>query len=523
MVPSPMLIDLDQDNKLDVSLKAPLNQDDGSLRCTNNCEDTNFDMDTLLYQQTTVPDTNENSEVEVVEFTNTSDIRLPEGDDPDATEYSSSFADSVSLSDDNSRLSDAEVESEFCGDNGPGCDGYGSFISMRKKKLTDQWRSYIRPLMWRCKWVELMMKEFRSQASKYNAELAECLRVKQLELGQYASEGCGRTLPFCRQIYKRKVMKRRKRKKVEDTTDIPSYMASHNLFSHYEKKSDADGASADEDGGNPVMADVNGSDEPDGHYELSSFECKDGDNSTEQILWKIEIAQSKAKMLKTVVDKLLMEHAGKFSSMENLSIFASSDLPSSSARSPTFSPGHGDAMPIGALYTPPGHTSEFEIGNLVIPESAVSSYMEETPLPNVIENPVGLLSAAENPLDQPQAGASSINMMDDILIGNHRAAGKVLNELEKVSDTAPVKVKEEIEEERNIIATVSSDLVPKPEILVEENKIVPKEEIDMKLSLCAEVNVPKNKRKRGERKPGSGAWNNETISTQRSSGEPDYS
>ncbi|MCL7036105.1 hypothetical protein MKW94_027153, partial [Papaver nudicaule] len=185
------------------------------------------------------------------------------------------------------------------------------------------------------------------------------------------------------------------------------------------------------------MADVNGNDEPDGHYELSSFECKDGDNSIDQILWKIEIAQSKAKRLKTVVDKLLMEHAGKFSSMENLSIFASSDLPSSSARSPAFSPGHGDPMPIGALYTPPGHISEFDLADLGIPESAVSSYVEETPLPNVIgnpvggdhaipesaissyvvethlphviENPVGLLSAAENPLDQPQSGASSVN------------------------------------------------------------------------------------------------------------------
>ncbi|KAI3846418.1 hypothetical protein MKX03_001868 [Papaver bracteatum] len=520
MVPSPMLIN--QDSKLDVSLKAPLNQDDGSLRCTNNCEDTNFDMITLLDPQPMVPDTNENSEVEVVECTNNSDIRLQEDDNPDATEYTSSFGDTVSLNADSSRLSDAEVESEFCGDNVLGFDGFGSLFSMRKKRLTDQWRSYIRPLMWRCKWVELRMKEFRLQAAKYNTELAECLRVKQLELGQFASEGCGRTLPFCRQIYKKKAMKRRKRKKVEDTTDITSYMSSHNLFSHYEKKSDVDGASADEDCGNPVMADVYGNEEPDDHYELSSLECKDGDNSLEQILWNIESAQSKAKRLKTVVDTLLMEHAGKFSSMENLSIFASSDLPSSSARSPTFSPGHGDAMPIGALYTPPGHTSEFEIGNLVIPESAVSSYMEET-LPNVVQNPVGSLSAVGNPVDQPQVGASSINMMDDILIGNHRAAGKGLDEIEKVSDTAPMKVKKEIEEERKIITTLSSDLVPKPEIPVEEKKIVIKEEIDMTFSLCAEVNVPKNKRKRGERKPGSCAWNNETISAQRSSGEPDNS
>ncbi|OVA12255.1 hypothetical protein BVC80_1779g26 [Macleaya cordata] len=517
MVPSPMLIDVDQENKLEVGLKVPLTQDDKNLRCLNNCEDTNFDMEALLDQQTLAPAATESEDVEIIECTNASEIRLPEGDDPDATEYSSSFGDTVSGNDDGSRLSDAEVESQFNGDNGLGdnvFDGFSSLFPMRKKRLTAHWRRYIRPLMWRCKWVELRIKEFRAQALKYDRELAAYEQRKQLELGQYASEGCGRTLPFCRQIYKKKAMKRRKRKKIEDTVDIPSYMSFHNLFSYYEnKKSDGDAASVDEDCGNK---DVNSNDELDVNNEWPSLECRDGDNSIEQILRKIEIAQSKAQKLKIQVDKLLTTNAGKFSSMENLSLLVSSDLPTSSARSPTFSPGRGEAMPIGALYTPPRHISEYDIGDLVMPESAVSSYGEATPLPDIIESTVGLLSAAEATLDQPQIGDSCKDQLGDGVLINNHAAENELHNFEKVS-TLPMKVKEE-EEEKNIVTP--SVPAPEPEQPAQET-IVPKEESGMKLTLCSEVHVPKNKRKRGERKPGSGAWNAEKISTQRSSGEPD--
>ncbi|OVA07719.1 hypothetical protein BVC80_1827g89 [Macleaya cordata] len=524
MVPSPMLIDVDQENKLEVGLKVPLNQDDKNLRCTNNCEDTNFDMEALLDQQTVVPAAAESSEVEIIECTNASEIRLPEGDDPDATEYSSSFGDTVSGNDDGSRLSDAEVESHFCGDNGLGAnvfDGFSSLFQMRKKKLTAHWRRYIRPLMWRCKWVELRIKEFRAQALKYDRELAAYEQRKQLELGQYASEGCGRTLPFCRQIYRKKPMKRRKRKKSEDMVDIPSYMSLHNLFSYYDLFSIASFncksfVSLLNLSIILIAADVNSNDELDVNCEWPSLECRDGDNSIEQILWKIEIAQSKAQKLKTQVDKLLSTNAGKFSSMENLSLLVSSDLPTSSARSPTFSPRHGDAMPIGALYTPPRHISEYEIGDLVMPESAVSSYGEVTPLPDIIESTVGLLSAAEASLDHPQDGDSCKDLVDNVIINNH-AAEKELHSFEKVS-TLPTKVKEE-QEEKNIVTPLVA-AAPEPEQPAQET-IVPKEESVMKLTLCSEIHVPKNKRKRGERKPGSGAWNAEKISTQRSSGEPD--
>jgi hypothetical protein len=104
----------------------------------------------------------------------------------------------------------------------------------RKKKLTNHWRNFIRPLMWRCKWTELKIKEIESQASKYSREIAAYDQRKHLGFDQLTSEGLGsKSLPFSRHCYRKKAIKRRrKRKRVEDTADITSYMSQHNLFSY---------------------------------------------------------------------------------------------------------------------------------------------------------------------------------------------------------------------------------------------------------------------------------------------------
>ena len=78
------------------------------------------------------------------------------------------------------------------------------------------------------------MKKLRSQAQKYDRELADYNRRKQLELGNSILEGFGaKSLPFSGQSRRKKFMKRKKRKRVEDTVDIASYMSHHNLFSYY--------------------------------------------------------------------------------------------------------------------------------------------------------------------------------------------------------------------------------------------------------------------------------------------------
>lgn len=104
----------------------------------------------------------------------------------------------------------------------------------RKKKITDHWRNFVRPLMWRCQWLELRMNELHSQALKYDNELAKYMQEKQLHSTMVGLDGsASRMVPLSCGSRKNQVMKRRKRKRNEETVDTASYMSQHNIFSYY--------------------------------------------------------------------------------------------------------------------------------------------------------------------------------------------------------------------------------------------------------------------------------------------------
>lgn len=136
------------------------------------------------------------------------------------------------------------------------------------------------------------------------------------------------------------------------------------------------------------------------------FELKDDDSSLEQVLLKIETVHSRVRQLKSQLDIVMAKNASRFSSSENLSLLAPCDGQTSSAPSPTFSAGNADTTSIGAIYNPTQHISEYDIGDLVLPESAISSYAETIHVPDIIESTVGLLSAADVTFHQPQIGDS---------------------------------------------------------------------------------------------------------------------
>lgn len=140
----------------------------------------------------------------------------------------------------------------------------------------------------------------------------------------------------------------------------------------------------------------------------TTLEFRDGDNSLEQILWKIETVHTWVHKLKSQIDMVMSKNAAKFSSSENLSLLVPFDVQTSSAHSPAFSAGNGDTISAGAIYAPTEHIPEYDLGcDLVMPESVVSSFGEAIPVPDIIESTVGLLSAADVTLHQPQFGDSS--------------------------------------------------------------------------------------------------------------------
>ena len=210
----------------------------------------------------------------VVELDENNTSTTDDDDDPNATEYSSSFSD-TSSEDAADMLctgltEEADVESHYWDetDLGPAYDSFSSvfhfrcvFVCLfpfplfldyflmiflcvcvclcRKKRLTNHWKSFIRPLMWRSKWLELKIRELETQALEYPKKLES---LDQEKLGAANTdpsvlENGMKSLPFTNPSYKRRAAKRRrKRKKVESTDDLTSYMSHHNLFSYIGKR-----------------------------------------------------------------------------------------------------------------------------------------------------------------------------------------------------------------------------------------------------------------------------------------------
>ena len=75
----------------------------------------------------------EDVSVDLLELSRSRDLKVEAKEDPDATEYSSSFADTISGNENGSSLSDAEVESKLIPDIylAPACDGFGSVFPIR--------------------------------------------------------------------------------------------------------------------------------------------------------------------------------------------------------------------------------------------------------------------------------------------------------------------------------------------------------------------------------------------------------
>ncbi|XP_020232793.1 uncharacterized protein LOC109813084 [Cajanus cajan] len=461
------------------------------------CEKPIIKVEPFLDEQISTTKIFEDTEVDIVSWTNKGDFASNKNEDPDATDYSSSFADTTSDAENGSRLSDAEVESEFLGDNGLADTFDGSAFPMRKRKLTDHWRNFIRPLMWRCKWTELKIKEIDSQALKYSKQLAECGKGEHTGLDQFTLEECGsRSLPFLSEQRRSKAKTRRKRKKVEDTTEIGSYTSHHYIFSYLEnKKSDPDGCLAD-DSSNPVITETN-ADSSDRIGEDQPFlDFCETDASLEQLLWSIDNLRSRVHKLKGDIDAVMSKNASRFSSSENLSLLPHGDVQTSSAQSPTISAGNGDTASVGVIYHSTHHGADFDLGDFVMHDSAISSYGEVPMVPDIIESTVGLLSAADVTLHSALVGDSCEDMVDNVLI--HEVAET--DEHTFKSATHHPMEKGEGEENLNPVS------IPMSDINTATNTAVPQEESTLKSCMYRDVNFPKNKRKRGERKACSGGW-----------------
>ncbi|XWS42832.1 hypothetical protein CRYUN_Cryun16bG0048300 [Craigia yunnanensis] len=357
---------------------------------------------------------NKDVEVNFSECMNSVESEMIDVECQDATEYSSSFGDTVS-GDENGLVVNDEVESPLCdprlfGSLFDACDGQ---FQLGKRRLTNHWRRFIHPLLWRCKWLEIKLHEFKSQALKYERELAKYDESKQFDFEKVTFEDFDAKLQaFPSKVQRKEVMKRKKRKRVEDTAGVASYMLHHNIFSYYEtKKSVVAVASAlDDDWGDLDNKTINGYDDI-GCNDGWPFQSRDGD-LTEQILWKIEVLQSRIHILKTRMDKVVNGSPQKLSSINMLSSLVPSDVLNNSGNHPDAEKGDRNSLQC----TTSQHASEFDMWDNFMPESAVLSHKEVAPLPDMIRS-----------MSRRLLEISSENIEAEILIPNRAAKEELRN------------------------------------------------------------------------------------------------
>ncbi|KAL0411557.1 UNVERIFIED_CONTAM: hypothetical protein Slati_3745400 [Sesamum latifolium] len=341
-------------------------------------------------------------EVDITECTKPGGIDLVEAECLDTTESSSSFDDCDYGVDNVDTLAGSEALSDFHGDAAASAldfDGFSEMFRMRKQKRTTHWRSFIQPLMWRCKWVELQIKKFEAQAQEYDRKLDQYSRRNQTQLEKHPLEGLGvKSLPHCQNDATTEVLRRKKRRRAEATKDVTAYMSHHNLFSYYEnRKHFTEGAFMDNELKNPAKGTqkVNTNDEFLGEDEMLCVETESDDN-LQHIFQKIEFLQSQVGKLKSRVDKVIIsEKAETFPLTENSSLPFLDNAMIDSPLNTATPPNDGDRMPVGT-YLAAQLMSEFNMGDLLVPESMLTSHGEVFPDANVSINHISLADACGN-------------------------------------------------------------------------------------------------------------------------------
>ncbi|GAB2270959.1 hypothetical protein Dimus_005817 [Dionaea muscipula] len=466
------------------------------MTCASNFEDNTFDMGRPSIKPKMAPSENKELEINIIDCSNSGEKEVVKREYQDATESSSSFGDTDSGIASSAALGDVEVESR-CREEGTSMlsfDGLDDLFRIRKKKLTSHWRKFIRPLMWRCKWVELHIKELQSQASKYDGELAQCEERKLLELQRLTAEDLHvKSVPTLCQNQRKNIMRRKRRKRVEETVDIESYMTEHNLFSYYvNKRSVADAGYMDDNCPTlgAVVANRTLSNNEFVNGEWTPLEFKHG-GSFEEILQKIGEAQTQLNWLRARMSKVICENTVKLPSPENLCLLAPNDALTSSAARLELPFMNGDTKG-GACSTAFFPASDPKAAEQVIHERAVSSYGEVAPLPDMIEG-----------IDQPVAGIScekiegptlvydpcvkqELHSFKDVVI-KHIPAGKPQSPYDQQAGSAdPLTIiKHELPSETTVAGKQPS----------------------LKSRSISKSATPKSKKKRGRRKAASSRWN----------------
>ncbi|WVZ65475.1 hypothetical protein U9M48_014830 [Paspalum notatum var. saurae] len=224
-------------------------------------------------------------------------------DEDDTTECSSSFGDTCSRFEDGADDGEPEKNSGMCAH----ANGGGPSKTPRRKKVTDEWRNCVRPVMWRCHWLELRMKELSSQVSKYDRELALISKEKELQQAVSKANGFMSESMQIDKSYRSSIMKRRKRKMHEENVYESFYINKHHILSYYHDKqnkgAETDGPLIDDNCGSTVGSSIRGVLDTATLLDSEDYDMILGQLTLKDILLTIDGVQSQVHLLQDRLNK----------------------------------------------------------------------------------------------------------------------------------------------------------------------------------------------------------------------------
>ncbi|CAJ1827124.1 unnamed protein product [Sphenostylis stenocarpa] len=343
---------------------------------------------------------------------------------------SSSFGDTDSGTEDTSGSAFTNTGIESL----PMCDGDQSKTSpsRRNKATTWHWRSFIHPVRWRCKWLELQVKKLNTLALKYDKELAAYDYRKQLEFSKLTIDDLNvKSVPIYDGIARNKIMKRKKRKKAEER-DLSPYVSNHSIFSYYENKNQ--GACMEDFSGDALNhADI--IEEVKFHDTLSSADLEDNDKAINDIIQSIQELQSHVGKLKTRIDNVVSENPGKFCSVTRLCMSGPSDGFNPSGHNSSSLVGNNNTFSVRFVPASSQQKSELNSEDLLLTENTLPTR--------------SLISPFIGTTNMPQLEFLQDNAKDGILIQN-QAAKEELHDFESVRNQFVEKNKELVEEHKSM-------------------------------------------------------------------------
>ncbi|KAK4339944.1 hypothetical protein RND71_041406 [Anisodus tanguticus] len=478
--------ELENKQNTDMVLEASAKKQNGSdskeleasyVNCASNYEDY-----TSLVEQIKEVHGSEDDEIDITECTHPADNMPVQSDREELTESSSSFESIISEAENCTTMNDTECTSEYNGDatSELAFTGFGDIFRMTRKKVTPHWRDFIQPLRQRCKLIELKHHLLQSRSRKYEKQMRDNNNQMKLQMGSIRLEDLGsKSIPFSCNSLRDKVVKRKKRRRTEDTLDMAAYMSHHPLFSFFDKrKSSADGSFLDNELDKIAVC----SDKINDEFEIQDDlhqQPADGDTSLEKILREIGVLQSQVIQLKTRLYKVTSENVGMFSSTDDLESLLPCNALASCARGSALLQENQVKMPVGSRDVVSQLISEY---NMVMPDSAASRHGKAVNASDVIES-----------TDRSLLLDTNTSPEDGVLIYNQRMKEEMSN-FEELKIQS-VEEKPLVLEHVQMVTIPASVPDPDPDFTVDDQPAP-------KIRFISKLTAPKSKKRKARRRAG---------------------